>query len=132
MRQREVDDLQRRITAALAAFARGEQRIAAIDEASATERGIAAGDWTLGPAHYFRRLADERATLAAAQDQAEATLAALRDAAANAFASLSAIKEAAARWRCDELRRIDSREQAASDDRSATIHAAAGRARRAA
>lgn len=122
IRQRELDELRRAITAELARLDHTVERIAAIDAATTAERPIAAREWTSAADHYFGRLRQERDLRLMEQSRASAGLADLRERAASALASLRAIEEAAASWRNDARRRIDAADQSASDDRAAAVH----------
>ena len=122
IRQREVDQLKRAIAEALGALERRRVQLVTITAAAQAERKLASADWTLGGSLYFRRLGEQREQIVREAAVIEAELTALRGSATEAFASLSAIEDAATRWRSEERQRADAAEQSASDDRAASVH----------
>jgi hypothetical protein len=120
LQRREVDQIRISIGIEVSRLTEVEQRQAQIVADMRRERDIAAGASYIPATAYFLRMHAERAQLEDNQRILDARVASLRNTAREVYGSLNAIEGAADRYRLDETRRIESAEQSAVDDRSAS------------
>ena len=120
VRQREVDELRKRIEAERGRLDQIEKRLDAVGAGLARETRLAASDRALNAQAYIDLLRAERGRLLAEKPLVEASLAALRDTAAEAYGALRAIETAATEYRHEAARAIANAEQGMLDDMAAT------------
>lgn len=129
LQRREVDQIRISIGIEVGRLAEVERRHSEIAADLRRERDVAAHALDVPATAYFLRMRSERIELEESQREIDARVAQLRSQAREAYGSLSAIEDAAERFRDEETRRVEGAEQTAIDDRSATdvlsrLHAA--------
>lgn len=120
LQRREVDQLRISIGVEAGRLAEVERRRTQIDADMSRERNVAAAAFEVPATAYFSLMRAERTRLEESQRTIDARVTQLRSQAREAYGSLSAVEGAADRYRDEETRRVESAEQAAMDDRSAT------------
>ncbi|MFM9977355.1 MAG: hypothetical protein ACKVOP_04830 [Sphingomonadaceae bacterium] len=119
LRQRDIDDLRRAIRHELDGIAALDAECAAIDVAVRAEREIASRNHGISADAFAARMGLQRERLCLERAGAETRLAALRDAAVEAFGTLGAMTAAADRFREARQRVERLAEQSQIDDFSA-------------
>ncbi|HYZ48079.1 MAG TPA: hypothetical protein VE567_04215 [Sphingomonas sp.] len=127
LRRREVDEIRISIGIEVSRLTQVECRNAEVDADLDRERGVAAGALNIPVTAYFARMQAERRRLEEERQAINGRVARLRSQAREAYGSLNAIEGAAQRYRDEALHKIESAEQAATDDRSAADFVARAR-----
>lgn len=123
LRRRAVDQLRQAIADMAEQVALLDSRAAELRKTVEVERRLASNFGRLPDDLYFRRMRLEHERLLRERAAAEHQLERLRKDARDSFGSLRALEDAADRFRHDEEQRVAAAEQAAADDRAATIFA---------
>ncbi len=121
VQRREVDQIRISISEEVDRLSEVERRRTKIDLEMKRERTIAAGSWNVPSTAYFLVMRSEHTRLEQAERTIDARVTQLRSQAREAYGSLSAVEGAADRYRSERIRSIESAEQAAADDRSASV-----------
>ena len=119
LQRREVDEIRISISVEVNRLVAVEREQAELGRSVRQEREIAAEAVVLPASAYFTQMRALRTKLESDRHAIDGRVAKLQSAAREAYGSLTAIEGAAQRFRGDAQRRIESAEQAASDDRSA-------------
>lgn len=124
---REVENTSRTLAAIDARVAQLDARVQHIAHDLASERATVSEHYII-PVHAFHsRRREERERLNAQRLEALADADVTRHRLAQLQARQQGLETAAEQWRRDEQKRLEKREQAAADDRSATRIVAAAR-----
>ncbi len=119
VQRREVDQIKIAIGSAVERVGRLERKGAEIVRSVASEREVAATDWTLPENMYFARMRAERELVQREAAIADAKLDQLRAQAREVYGGMKAVEGAAERYRIEETRKLGAAEQIAADDRAA-------------